>query len=779
MPELTIVVPVYNEYNAVESTVQAFEEDLRDVDFTWKVLFVDDGSHDGSGDKLEELGQEVIRHEKNKGYGAALKTGIRAADSPYICIIDCDGTYPPSEIPRLMKLREKAPMIVGERDVTKAPTLPRVAKTFAIHLASRLFEQPMRDINSGLRIFETKTLQKYVEGCGEKFSFTSGITLGYLLDSVPIHYEPIEYLQRIGETKLKVFRFIGSFCDSLTRMRTHVRKLQEEEGRAPKDPSNLEHLIPAPMLTALVFLIGVLVATFFVWPKIVNPYIVEEDSFQHTWWTATFHDPELFQNSFYLPYAKSLSTPGLSALYWVGTYFTTPYAFGNILTILLYGITGMFIFLAVRNVVAPSIALMVALLFYVHGGQISPMQGGLHRAFAMPTLAWFLYIITAERYRQFGWSLGVQFLFYPIAALISLGYAGLAAFFRLINLKRMMSDRWFWASMLIFIVCVITTVQMKKANTPDDLGPKVTGAEMMESRAFMEDAGRHEYFPIPSTRDFIWEFGFRDSTLMAIYVILFPFSLIFAWLRGFRVERLLGILASVFFSSIILFILSQILFFKLYIPDRYMEYSMPLVISIMAGIGAAVPLYFVRTPAMKVVLVLLIAGYSLFNFRAEIPSYEFKYSDELFAFLKSTPKDTLIASDPNFADQAGGLSFRSTYVKFELAHCWYKDFWAENDRRALELYKALYATDFDDVLAFMEKEGVDYLVVRKKYIQPEGFGEYSLYFSPLEWEILAIGRENMAKGLALADRSNEELAKRIVHEDELVFIVAKDLPEAE
>ncbi len=102
MYDVTIIIPIYNERNAIEIVYQELIESLKNQPFTSEILFINDGSTDHPEDIFERLGVRAISHSQNLGYGASIKTGARNSESRYLCIMDCDNTYKAKDIPRLM-----------------------------------------------------------------------------------------------------------------------------------------------------------------------------------------------------------------------------------------------------------------------------------------------------------------------------------------------------------------------------------------------------------------------------------------------------------------------------------------------------------------------------------------------------------------------------------------------------------------------------------------------------------------------------------------------------
>jgi glycosyltransferase involved in cell wall biosynthesis len=152
----------------------------------------------------------VLQHFKNQGYGASLKTGIRAATYEAIAILDADGTYPADQIPALLAKLETADMVVGARsgENVHIPWVRKPGKMILGWLANQVAGQPIPDLNSGLRVFWRTCALQYFPVLSNKFSFTSTITLALLADDYQVIYHPISYYQRIGKSKIVPRHFL-------------------------------------------------------------------------------------------------------------------------------------------------------------------------------------------------------------------------------------------------------------------------------------------------------------------------------------------------------------------------------------------------------------------------------------------------------------------------------------------------------------------------------------------------------------------------------------------
>ena len=202
---VSVVIPAYNEADHLAEQLRAVTEVLESTGWTYEVIVVDDGSEDGTGEAAMSSGVRVLRHQQNRGYGAALKRGIDAARHDWILITDADGTYPASAIPRLLERADENEMVVGARttDKVQIPFSRRPAKWFLRWLASYLAGQAIPDLNSGMRLMRRELVERYRHLLPSGFSFTTTITLAAACNDHAVEFVPIDYAARLGESKIR------------------------------------------------------------------------------------------------------------------------------------------------------------------------------------------------------------------------------------------------------------------------------------------------------------------------------------------------------------------------------------------------------------------------------------------------------------------------------------------------------------------------------------------------------------------------------------------------
>jgi glycosyltransferase involved in cell wall biosynthesis len=207
---ISVVIPALNEEIAIGATVAEVSKVLTAANLVpFEVVVVDDGSSDATGKIAAEAGARVLRHPHNVGYGRSLKNGITAARYDMIAICDADGTYPASAIPELVRLhREGFDMAVGQRQGPhyRESMLKMPMRALLRFLVEWTAGRHIPDINSGLRVFSRTAVMQYFAHLCDTFSFTTSMTLAYLLTGRFVAYTPIDYFERAGSSKVRLFR---------------------------------------------------------------------------------------------------------------------------------------------------------------------------------------------------------------------------------------------------------------------------------------------------------------------------------------------------------------------------------------------------------------------------------------------------------------------------------------------------------------------------------------------------------------------------------------------
>jgi glycosyltransferase involved in cell wall biosynthesis len=226
-PGISVLIPAYNEGGSLSRTVSEIREALTGLGSPFEIIIIDDGSEDDTFETARLLGEHTIRHSRNRGYGAALKTGIDRARFPNIGIIDADGTYPPQAFARLLELLRNADMAVGSRSLPGAaiPLIRRPGKWILRKLSEYVTRARIDDLNSGLRVFPKALVAQYLSILPETFSFTTTLTVAALCDGYRVVYHPVTYVTRKGKSKIVPRHFL-EFIGLLLRLSMWFRPMR-------------------------------------------------------------------------------------------------------------------------------------------------------------------------------------------------------------------------------------------------------------------------------------------------------------------------------------------------------------------------------------------------------------------------------------------------------------------------------------------------------------------------------------------------------------------------
>ena len=226
---VSVVIPAYNETAAIGSTLEEVQAVMAEAGLEGEIIVVDDGSTDGTaGEVVRHPAVRLVPHPYNKGYGAALKTGIRQARHNIIVILDADGTYPCAMIPRLVAEIGPYDMAVGARTGAEVhvPLVRRPAKWALNRLANYLSGQEIPDLNSGMRAFKRDAVERFFRLLPSGFSFTTTLTLALLTNDYNVMYIPVDYYQRTGRSKIRPIRDTINFFSLVVRVVLSFRPLR-------------------------------------------------------------------------------------------------------------------------------------------------------------------------------------------------------------------------------------------------------------------------------------------------------------------------------------------------------------------------------------------------------------------------------------------------------------------------------------------------------------------------------------------------------------------------
>jgi len=200
---VSIVIPAFNEAAAIADVIRGLQGAAK-----WcEILVVDDGSSDATAETAAGAGARVIRHPYNKGNGAAVKSGIRAAVGEFVMIIDGDGQHNPQDALRLASRLGEYDLVVGARSTdTHAGSGRRLGNALLNRLATYLTEREIPDLTSGFRAARRDCLREFLHLLPNGFSTPTTTTLAFIKAGYNVAFEPIAARERLGTSKIRFSR---------------------------------------------------------------------------------------------------------------------------------------------------------------------------------------------------------------------------------------------------------------------------------------------------------------------------------------------------------------------------------------------------------------------------------------------------------------------------------------------------------------------------------------------------------------------------------------------
>lgn len=211
---ISIIIPAYNEADGISSILHSLTSQFVDSE----IIVINDGSSDGTPEILGQFDIKVISHSINKGYGASLKSGIKAATNENLIFMDSDGQHCVKDIPKLISAIDANDMVVGARtSASHRPIGRRPGKIILTWLAQILSGRKIPDLNSGLRAVKKSVLVKYLHLLPQGFSASTTMTLILMTRGYSVKFIPISTEKRIGKSTVKPIR--DGFSTILTMLR--------------------------------------------------------------------------------------------------------------------------------------------------------------------------------------------------------------------------------------------------------------------------------------------------------------------------------------------------------------------------------------------------------------------------------------------------------------------------------------------------------------------------------------------------------------------------------
>ena len=219
--DFSAVVPVYNELESLPELVLQLESVFKKINKTFEIVFVDDGSNDGSLELMQKMAREkknirIFSFRKNLGKANALSLGFNKAEGEYILTLDADLQDDPTNLPSMLqKLKEdNLDMVSGWRKERRDSLLKTISsKLFNRVAVPLLFKVDLHDLNCGLKLYKRELVKEIkIYGGMHRFIPVIASELGFQVGETPI----VHHARKYGKSKYKPTKILTDIPDLLT-----------------------------------------------------------------------------------------------------------------------------------------------------------------------------------------------------------------------------------------------------------------------------------------------------------------------------------------------------------------------------------------------------------------------------------------------------------------------------------------------------------------------------------------------------------------------------------
>ncbi len=514
---------------------------------------------------------------------------------------------------------------------------------------------------------------------------------------------------------------------------------------------------------------------FLAWEKAFSSeYVIQDDARQHIFWMQRFLDPELFPHDLIADYFQSVAPAGYTAFYQLMAIFgISPILLHKILPVFLGLIsTGYGFYLCLEIFPVPLAGFLSTLLL----NQSLWMQDGLisatPKAFIYPLFLPMLYYLIRQHILGTSISLLLLGLFYPQGVLI----AAVIFIFRCVqippNQKQTQKPGFFCGYQQLSVKCLKET----RFLAPRFLGDRFLGDRFhiiclglaffilayygLSSSDFGPTIARSqaqilpEFLPKGRSQFFIenaWNFWFHGRSGMGLATILTPVFMAFGFILPVllrfsahfplsqEIKPKVIILPQLILSSFTLFFAAHMLLFKLHLPSRYTQHTLRMVLAISAAIALTLILdslwsWAISQPGKRLfllpIMMILFTGL-IFYPQLTMSNFPWTYyqvgeNPKLYQFFQQQPKDSLIASLSEEANNLPSFAQRSILTGREYAVPYHWGYYQQFRQRTLDLIQSQYSPNLADVQGLIEKYNIDFWLVERGAFTPG-------YLAPNSW----------------------------------------------
>jgi len=487
------------------------------------------------------------------------------------------------------------------------------------------------------------------------------------------------------------------------------------------------------LLIVLIFSIGLSAALYLHWPALTNYTTYKSDIRQCPNW-AGYHQTSFQEDDLLVKYAQFNESPIQNLIYYIGTYLIDMVILTKLVAVIGYALSSLLFFLLGRRMFGTYGGIFTAIFFTFFPDQFDFFAGGFSKMWIIPLIFVNICILKIKNWKGLILLMPFSALAYPVTAVV----IGLITFcYLILNIpdNKEESGR-ILRNLIIGSALAIIVLSIKYISPPAEIGGMTPG-NILREMPEMYRGGLCRYLPTPELYKELLEFIYHPFIIYS--------SLIFLVFLGRRSIAWDKTWTALILAILIGYTLSDLFFMRLYIPNRYLRYSMAVLLIMWNAknwelIFRKIPWKSVRV--IGFVILVTVAGLLYKDvFKQGKDTFSRSRYAPINRFLRTLPEGILIAGHPFLMDDIPIQARRSVLCNYKLAHPWFLKYYNTIKERTLDTFDATFSYDLDNINKLYEKYGVTHFAIEKQYFN-KARGNKDVYVEPYNDYIRALASSN-------------------------------------
>jgi hypothetical protein len=492
----------------------------------------------------------------------------------------------------------------------------------------------------------------------------------------------------------------------------------------------MDHL-KQPIILLFIFCIGVGAAAYLHWPALTNHAVYKSDLRQAPHWSAYHHDDSFRDDDIFIQYSQYNESPIQNLIYYTGTYFLDIIPLSKVLAVLSYGFGALLFYAAGKALFGTYGGLLSAVFFAFFPNKFDWSAGFFSKFWMVPLLLVCILVLTKKKWRALPFLIPFAGLAYPPAAVLISTTVLIYLILELLenkNPEAAIIFKYLLAGSSIALLILLS----KYLWPPSFIGPMTSQKELLNMEEMYKGGiTATTYLPTPSL--------FKELLRRISHPFIMASTIFYLFILGRKNIGWHRSWTALFLASIICYLLADLFFMRMYIPNRYTRYSVAVLLVLWNGHNCSLMLERISQKWLRLTALLTIFAVAAYfygdTFDQQRNSINRQKLAPLCRFIGHLPQDVLIAGPPRILDDIPIQSKRSVFSTYKLAHPWFSKYYSEIKKRTLATYRALYADTIGPINDLYYNHGVTHLIIKPSSYTRKNLKKRKIYVKPYNREI--------------------------------------------